>query len=514
VPAHPFHLLVSFQRSIAVNAPEYRLPARAAFHLAGLGALVALAVVAGVQFNASQFNVVHSDTLYIPLLYESSILGFRTAADSNLFPDWLYYAAARRVTPEPIEALLLAGVLQCAITTLLLTRYCGLPAGVAYNAIYCLLGVDYYLSISGYHQGVILMALLYLRWSGKAARRAMSLVFTIADPFFALISCLFLASRAVFERRYDVTELFAILVGGFGAFFLCESSIDLVKFGIVLVPCVVGGLVLAMPRPGGFVEPILESVLDRIRSMFRSCRPSRENCLCSMLLLCAAVSALVAGLPTRYACPPFVLAIAFFAWRGPADSASRNNRWAAACLAGIVSFFALWAVALPVVAVASQAGLARYRCLADELQSRQVDAIATDFWTFKPLYFVQGRDPGIRIMPLDFRNGSPNTKINAHKFIRGQSHFIVKDNALCNWYGVQNRQWPAYCSPDWFAGLGVRSVTPDVCSGFEVVETERPVDFSPWAGTFGSKLSAFNYNFRDNIGKVTSKNLDRLKLGE
>jgi hypothetical protein len=61
------------------------------------------------------------------------------------------------------------------------------------------------------------------------------------------------------------------------------------------------------------------------------------------------------------------------------------------------------------------------------------------------------------------------------------------------------------CSDAWYtATLEVKTRT-EICGAFDLIETNRPVDFSPWADAFRSKPSAFAYNFRRNFGKLVER---------
>jgi len=479
-----------------------RTAAELSLTLAGALALGLLALASAHRIGASGLDIVSSDSLYLPLLYEGNILGFRLSSASNLFPDLLYYAVARAAGQDEIGALVMAGILQCSVTTLLLTRYCGALAAIAYNGLYFLFGFPFYFSTS-FHQGLIVMTLLYVVFPGPGARRTMSLFFTIADPLFALVPSLFLAARAWFDRKADAGEACLIVAGYAGAFFLAESNVDLAKFAPALAASLVAGWIATLPRAHRIVAMLAARLpVSAVPSRWRN-PGMREHRVCSVLLLCASLGSLLAGQPARYALPLLVSSIVFWTWRADVRSAARDRRWFAAALLGFTSFAFLYATAMPALTATSRAALSGYACLTEKLRSLGADAVATDYWTFKPLYFLGARDAGLRLLQLDFRGGSPDTWINDHRFVRGQTRFIVRDLSRCNALSRQDRGWAGHCSDDWFSRLGVKART-EACGGFEIVETNRPIDFSAWEGSFGSKLSAFAYNLRQNARKLTN----------
>jgi len=463
--------------------------------LLGSLALLILAWASGHRIETSQLNIVSSDSLYIPLLYEGSILSFRTSSASNLFPDWAYYAASHAIGLKPIDALLMAGILQCSITTMLLARFSGLAAALAYNVLYFAFGFPYYFSIS-FHHGLIAMTLLYLAGPNLTFRRGMALIFTVADPLFGLVSALFLLARACLERKFDAVEACLTILGLCGAFYLCESNVDVAKFTILLGGCLLAGWMVTLPSAA--------AIMRRLRAVVRAGPFGRlqlsagEYRLCSAFLLCAALGSVVSGRPARYALPVLVASLIFYTWRTAEGKPSCNRGWIAATLLGTTSFTALFTLVLPLLAVSSRTALAQFECLADQLRSMQIDVVATDFWTFKPLYFIQGGNSGVHLLQMDFRDGTPDTRINDHRFVRGQAHFIVRNYLLCGSRSHETRSWSAHCSDEWYARLGVKART-EVCNGLEIIETDKPIDFSRWVGVFGSKGSAFEYNFRRNV---------------
>jgi len=481
---------------------RHRAAAEVSLTLSAALALGLLALASAHRIGATGLDIVSSDSLYLPLLYEGSIFGFRLSSASNLFPDLVYYALARATGQDEIGALLSAGMLQCALTTALLARHSGVLAALAYNALYFLFGFPFYFSI-GFHQGLIVMALFYLAFPSPGARRAMSLLFTIADPLFALVPSLFLAARAWLGRKPDAGEIGLIVAGYAGAFFLAESNVDLAKFAPVLAASLLAGWVATLPRARGIVAAIAARMPLSGGPGRRRDGDVRERRLCSALLCCASLGSLLAGQPARYALPLLVASIACWTWRPDTGGLSSDRRWFTAALLGFTSFALLYAMVVPALTHSSREALSRYGCLTDKLRSMQVDAVATDYWTFKPLYFVGARDAGLRLLQLDFRDGTPYTWVNAHRFVRGQSHFIVRNVSRCNSLSRQDRGWAGHCSDDGYRRLGVKART-EACGDFEIIETERPIDFSPWEGVFASKLSAFVYNFRQNTGKLTN----------
>lgn len=465
--------------------------------LLGSLALLILAWASGHRIEISQLNIVSSDSLYIPLLYEGSILSFRTSSASNLFPDWAYYAASHAIGLKPIDALLMAGVLQCSITTMLLARFSGLATALAYNVLYFAFGFPYYFSIS-FHQGLIAMTLLYLGGPNLTVRRGMALIFTVADPLFGLVSALFLLARACLERKFDTVEACLTILGLCGAFYLCESNVDVAKFTILLVGCLLAGWMVTLPSAAAIMRRLRAVVQGGPFGRLQLSAGTGEYRLCSAFLLCAALGSVVSDRPARYALPVLVASLVFYTWGTAEGKPSRNRGWIAGTLLGITSFAALFALVLPLLAVSSRTALAQFECLAEQLRSMQIDVVATDFWTFKPLYFIQGGNSGARLLQMDFRDGTPDTHINDHRFVRGQAHFIVRNHSLCGSQSHETRSWSAHCSDEWYARLGVKARTA-VCNGLEIIETDKPIDFSRWEGVFGSKRLAFEYNFRRNV---------------
>lgn len=470
--------------------------------LLGCLALVILAWASGLRIEASHLDIVSSDTLYIPLLAEGSPFSFRTSTASNLFPEGVYYAAVQALGVQPIDGLLIAGILQCSITTLFLARFSGQAVALAYNVLYFAFGFPYYFAIS-FHQGLIVMTVLYLAGANPIVRRAMSLVFTMADPLFGLVPALFLMARACMEKSFDTVEAWLVLLGFCGAFYLCESNGDVAKFAPLLVGCLLAGWLATLRR----VRPFLQGLQEKLRrSPIGRLLPAvggDEYRLCSAFLLLAAVIAALGGQPSRYVLPFLIASMVFHRSGGAELGALPKRGWIAAALLGVTSFAASSAFVQPALAASSRTGLAQFECLATHLRAMQVDAVATDFWTFKPLYFVQAGSSGVRLMQLDFRDGSPDTHINDHRFVRGQAHFIVKNPTHCNPIGGDTRSWAAHCSEDWYARLGVKARS-EVCNGFAIIETERAIDFTPWGGVFKTKRSAFVYNFQQNFGRLRS----------
>jgi hypothetical protein len=263
------------------------LPARL-----GSLALLLLAWLSGHRIGLSQLNIVNSDSLYLPLLYESSIVSFRTGSASNLFPDWAYYAVSHAIGLAPIDALLMAGILQCSITTMLLTRFSGLPTALAYNVLYFAFGFPYYFSIS-FHQGLIAMTLLYLGGTHLTVRRGMSLIFTMADPLFALVTALFLVARACLERTFDFVEACLTMLGLCGAFYLCESNVDIAKFAVLLTACLLGGWAVTLPPAARIMRRLPAATRGAPLGRFQRSTGTGEYRLCAAFLLCAALGSLV-----------------------------------------------------------------------------------------------------------------------------------------------------------------------------------------------------------------------------
>ena len=481
---------------------RHRNAAEVALVLAGVLALALLALASADRIGATGLDIVSSDSLYLPLLFDGSILSFRLSSASNLFPETIYYAVARAAGQDEVDALLTAGILQCSVTTLLLARYCGTLAALAYNALYYLFGFPFCYSIS-FHQGVIVMTLLYLACPGRGARRGMSLLFTLADPLFALIAALRLAVRACFEREIDAIESWLVVAGYAGAFFLAESNVDLLKFAPVPAAALLAGWIATLPRAAAIIGSLTARVpVVRAAGAWRG-PASREHRVCSALLLVASLIALAAGQPARYVLPVLVSSIVFYAWRADSGDSSRDRRRFAAAILGFTSFALLYAMVLPALAAPSRETQSRFACLTDRLRSLHVDAVATDYWTLKPLYVAGARDAGLHLLQLDFRDGTPDTWVNDYRFFRGRSHVVVRNLSVCNTLDRRDRSWPGHCAEDWYSTLGVRSRTP-ACVAFEIIETERPVDFSTWESAFASKATAFAYNFQRNARKLTS----------
>src|SRR5262249_47392746 len=154
-------------------------------------------------------------------------------------------------------------------------------------------------------------------------------------------------------------------------------------------------------------------------------------------------------------------------WMSRSETASARHRtWTAAVLVSSISLTVLYAAAKPALTSAAQGLEERYACLAHEIEHMQIRAVATDYWTFKPLYFFGGQNGAFQILQLDFRDGSPLTWLNDHRFVRGTANHIVKDLDRCEQtskMGRDGREYMAHCSEDWYvAHLGVVSQT-EVC---------------------------------------------------
>src|SRR4051794_14929153 len=94
--------------------------------LLGLLTLAVVAVLSSTKIAGTHLNIVDSDTLYIPLLYEQWTSGFRTPPSTYFFPDLLYYATTHLFTADVVRALIIAGLLQSSINTIAIIRYCGI----------------------------------------------------------------------------------------------------------------------------------------------------------------------------------------------------------------------------------------------------------------------------------------------------------------------------------------------------------------------------------------------------
>jgi len=132
-------------------------------------------------------------------------------------------------------------------------------------------------------------------------------------------------------------------------------------------------------------------------------------------------------------------------------------------------------------------------------------AVATDYWTFKPLFFASQRTADLQILTFNFKDGTPNTLASNNRFVRGTSTVVVKNLARCRSINPSDRDSPGNCSEEWFtSNLGVAR-RMEVCGKFETIETIRPLDFTSYASIFQSKWSAFMYNLKKNFGKFLSR---------
>src|SRR5262249_3630211 len=147
-----------------------------------------------------------------------------------------------------VHAMVIAGIIQCAIVTMLLIRYCGILPAIAYNFMYYRFSLGEYFLIS-IHHGLILMTILYLRFEDRNARRAMSFIFAVADPLFSFIQGLFLLTRSLFGHPLDRGEFLLMLLGYALAFYLCESSFELAKFGPALAIVLLAAGAISLGRP-------------------------------------------------------------------------------------------------------------------------------------------------------------------------------------------------------------------------------------------------------------------------
>jgi hypothetical protein len=467
--------------------PTLTRPARLVL---GLVAVVLLAMFAAYRIRVLHLNIVQSDSLYIPLLFESSVLDFRPPSANYLFPDYLYYAISHAFIDERAQALLFAGMMQCAVTTALLARYTGIGPAVAYNALYFLFGLPIYFLIS-FHHGMILMAILFCRFSQPPARLVMAAAFTLADPLFAFIVCVWLAVKALREGRLDVGMAAALIPGYLGAFYLAESTIELVKFGFIVGVVLLSGWLITLPRLHRAVARVSE------RTLIATGIGLDQGRLCALLFLVAALISLAMGHPARYALPVLVCALVFL---GPGNSTHAPGSWTAAVMVALASLVSLGFFVMPALTNTAHQSMASYACLARALESMHIDTVATDYWTFKPLYFSRSAGSQLSLLPLDFRTGTPNTWINAHRFIRGRTDFLVKNTGRCNRVIVTDNDRLGHCSDMWYTAVGVNSRST-VCEDFEIIELARAVDFSRWADALRSKPAAFWTNLTQNISK-------------
>jgi hypothetical protein len=84
-----YGLQISMNVSMNINS---RLPkgGNAAWILIGAVAIAALAWLAGRKISATHINIITSDTLFLPLLYDERFFGSRLHSSSCHFPDFLY----------------------------------------------------------------------------------------------------------------------------------------------------------------------------------------------------------------------------------------------------------------------------------------------------------------------------------------------------------------------------------------------------------------------------------------
>src|SRR5215213_9438334 len=87
--------------------------------LVGACAVLAIAWMASDKIAALHTNIITSDSLFLPLLYEERFFGSRLPSSSFLFPDFLYYAILHSGGASVVDAVIIAGLIQCAITTML-----------------------------------------------------------------------------------------------------------------------------------------------------------------------------------------------------------------------------------------------------------------------------------------------------------------------------------------------------------------------------------------------------------
>jgi hypothetical protein len=69
-----------------------------------------------------------------------------------------------------------------------------------------------------------------------------------------------LVARACFERRRDTVEACLIVLGFAGAFYLCESNVDLAKFALVLAGSLLAGWAATLPLAETIIRPLSTAV--------------------------------------------------------------------------------------------------------------------------------------------------------------------------------------------------------------------------------------------------------------
>jgi hypothetical protein len=394
-------------------------------------------------------------------MLEVPLLEYRPPPPSRVFPDVLAHALIYPFGGDLLTQKIIAGTAIFLLSAVLIGMYKGRAAFSLYILITVCCGFGFL--NTGYHYSLPLTLLLYQLARRTRADLPVLFLVVFSDVLLLMPLAMLFVQRA---ERHDLRRVLLTSALAFVAsVWYSEFSEAIADFAIVLpVFCIV---------------TVVANRLGLLRTLIVAC--------CVLL----PVGAMLGVVPARYGLPvaATMLLLLFETVR-----AELNWRHFAAP-AIIIAVFLM---------TVDRNHLDRleggYRCLIGELQKNNVDAVAVEYWTARPLYYAARKsNVTLTITQTDFLENDSDAFMAPYSFYGVPTHWAVRNNDTCATFepGPKSCNQPA---------AGKVLFHASVCGIFELYRYEEtvPHDYLPPPRTKSESISR-------HLQTYVSKALSRLQ---
>lgn len=400
-----------------------------------------------------------SDASYLFQMLETPLLEYRPPPPNRVFPDLLVHALIYPFGADMLQQKIIAGAIIFAITALMVGIFRGRMAFALYVTITVSCGFAFL--NTGYHYSLPLTLLLYQLVRRTRADVPMLFLIVFSDVLVLMpLAMLFIQRQEREDLRRTLLVSFLAVIA---SVWYSEFSEAIADFAVAL--------------PIFCVATLVAYRLGMLRLFIVAC--------------CVAfpLGSIVGVVPARYGLPvASTMLLLLFDTRKP----QFDWRYLAVPAAAVAVFL------LTIDRTHHDQLQGDYRCLVEELARRQVDNVAVEYWTARPLYYA-ARQHGVplTITQTDFLENDSDAFMAPYAFYGAPTQWAVKNLDTCRTY----QTGPKSCNQ---AGAGKVTDHEAMCGVFELFHYEQPIPLH-YSPPPGSKSESIRHHLHTYVGKAITR---------